>query len=247
MTKTEIAKARHSIVVKSNELIQKSRFELSAIQNKVILYLISKIKPEDEEFKLYEFSIHEFCQVCGIEEYSGGNYAALKKAIKEIADKSMWVTLNDGSETLVRFIERPYIERNSGIIKIKLDELMKPYLLQLQESFTQYELIYTIRFKGKYSIRLYELIKSVHYNELSAYERIFTLEDLKTRLGAGTSYSAWKNFKARVLEPAIMEINEHSDKHVEYEAILEGKSVNRIRLKIKSKNWLEANKEQEIL
>lgn len=247
MTQDQISKARHSMVIKSNELIQKSRYELTAIQNKVILYLISKIKPEDEDFKLYEFSITEFCQVCGIEEYSGGNYSALKKAIKEIADKSVWITLEDGRETLIRFIERPYIEPHSGTIKIKLDEFMKPYLLQLKENFTKYELVYTIRFKGKYSIRLYELIKSVHYNELSAYERIFTLEELKNRLGAGASYSAWKNFKARVLEPAITEINEHSDKHIEYEAILEGKAVNRIRLKIKSKDWLEANKEQEVL
>ena len=247
MTTEQISKARHSLVVKSNELIQKSRFEMTALQQKVILYLISKIKPDDEEFKLYEFSITEFCQVCGIEEYSGGNYTALKKAIKEIADRSVWITLEDGTETLVRFIERPYIERNSGIIKIKLDELMKPYLLQVQESFTKYELIYTVRFKGKYSIRLYELIKSVHYNELSAYERIFTLDDLRKRLGIGTSYTEWKNLKARVLEPAIEEINQYSDKHIEYEAILEGKSVNRIRLKIKSKSWLEANEGQGLL
>ena len=37
-------------VVKSNILIQKSRFNFTAQEQKIILYLISKIKPEDKDF-----------------------------------------------------------------------------------------------------------------------------------------------------------------------------------------------------
>ena len=69
-------------VVKSNDLIQKSRFDLSLQEQKIILYLISQITPYDEEFKLYEFSIQDFCNICGIDHTSGGNYADLKKAVK---------------------------------------------------------------------------------------------------------------------------------------------------------------------
>ena len=77
----------NKFVVKANDLIQKSRFDLSLLQQKVVLYLISQIKPWDEDFTLYEFSIKEFCKVCGIEEKSGRNYQMLKSTIKEIADK----------------------------------------------------------------------------------------------------------------------------------------------------------------
>ena len=68
-------------VVKSNDLIQKSRFDLSLQEQKIVLYLISQITPYDEEFKLYEFSIPDFCKICGIDHTSGGNYADLKKAV----------------------------------------------------------------------------------------------------------------------------------------------------------------------
>ena len=83
---------RHGTVVKANELIQKSRFSLSLQQQKIVLYLISQISPFDEDFKLYEFSIAEFCKVCGIDDTNGKNYIDLKQAIKEIADKSLWIT-----------------------------------------------------------------------------------------------------------------------------------------------------------
>ena len=75
---------RNRTVVKANELIQKSRFNLSLQQQKIVLYLISQITAFDEDFKLYEFSINEFCKVCGIDDTSGKNYTDLKNAIKDI-------------------------------------------------------------------------------------------------------------------------------------------------------------------
>lgn len=234
---------RHNTVVKANELIQKSRFSLSLQQQKVVLYLISQITPFDEDFKLYEFSIVEFCKVCGIDFDNGKNYADLKSAIKEIADKSIWIKLPNGKETLVRWIEKPYINDKSGIIQIKLDADMKPYLLQLKENFTQYELLWTLKFKSKYTIRLYELIKSIHYHDIQEYSRDFELEELRRMLGAET-YKTYQSFKTRVLEPAIEEINGYSDKNVVYEPIKNGRTVSKIRLTITSKDSLDVLKLQ---
>ena len=234
---------RKNTVVKANELIQKSRFSLSLQQQKVVLYLISQITPFDEDFKLYEFSIVEFCKVCGIDYDSGKNYADLKAAIKEIADKSVWIRLANGKQTLVRWNEKPYIDDNSGLIQIKLDADMKPYLLQLKENFTQYELLWTLNFKSKYTIRLYELVKSIHYHELDTYSRDFTLEELRGMLGAET-YKTYQTFKVRVLEPSIEEVNQYSDKNVSFEPIKNGRAVSKIRLTISTKNTVDRLKLQ---
>lgn len=234
---------RKNTVVKANDLIQKSRFSLSLQQQKVVLYLISQITPNDEDFKLYEFSIVEFCKVCGIDYDSGKNYADLKAAIKEIADKSVWIRLANGKQTLVRWIEKPYIDDNSGIVQIKLDADMKPYLLQLKENFTQYELLWTLNFKSKYTIRLYELVKSIHYHELDTYSREFELEELRRMLGAET-YKTYQTFKVRVLEPSIEEVNQYSDKNVSYEPIKNGRAVSKIRLTITTKDTLDRIKLQ---
>ena len=232
---------REKQVVKANELIQKSRFSLSLLQQKIVLYLISQISVFDEEFKLYEFDIREFCQVCGLDYDNGGNYAYLKDQIKAIRDKSIWIRLKDGRDTTLAWIEKPYISEKSGKIQIRLDEDMKPFLLQLKENFTRYDLIFTLSFKSKYTIRLYELVKSIHYHDLEPYERTYTVEELKTLLDA-EKYDTYQHFRERVLDKSIQEINEYSDKVVSYEAIRVGRSIQKIKLKVSSKDSIEALK-----
>lgn len=234
-------------VTKSNDLIQKSRFELTTTQQKLILFLISKIKPSDDDFKLCEFSIHEFCAICGIDEYNGGNYIAIKQAIEDIAQKFIWVTLDNEEETMLRWIEKPYINKKTGIIKIRFDKDMKPFLLQLKSNFTQYELFWTIQFKSKYSIRMYEYFKSVHYNKELSYERIFTVEELRKILGAQDVHKEWKNFKARVLEPAIEEINNFSNQYIEYQAMTTGRTVDKVWIKVTEREfWKSVGKNRLI-
>ena len=229
---------RNKMVVKANDLIQKSRFNMTLQQQKIILFLISQVSPYDEDFKEYEFSIQEFCRVCGITISSGKNYQDVKRCIKDIADKSVWVNVNGDEETLLRWIEKPYINNKNGIVRIRLDEDMKPFLLQLKENFTRYELIYTLYFKSKYTIRLYELVKSIHYRELEEYRRVLSLEELRKALG-GETYTEYRDFKRRVLDVAVNEINAHSDKQVSYTPIKKGRNVVAIELCIQTKSILE--------
>jgi len=229
MKKAEIELLREYKVVKNNNLIQRSRYELSVQEQKIILYLITKIKPEDTEFDLYEFNIKDFCEVCGINT-SGKNYILLKDVIKELADKSMWVKLENGYETLVRWIERPFINPKSGIIKIKLDELMRPYLLQLKEHFTAYNLYYILAMKSKYSIRIYELLKSYE----SLFEYTIEIEGLK-RIISAERYTTYKDFRINVLDIAVKEINDFGDIFVTYTVEKAGKKVDKIKFSIKPK------------
>ena len=232
---------RNVTVRKANELIQKSRFNLSLQQQKIILYLISQITPYDEEFKLYEFSIPEFCRVCGIDYENGKNYIDLKHAIKEIADKSLWISIAEDEETLLRWIEKPYINKRDGVVKIRLDNDMKPYLLQLKQNFTQYELIFTLHFRSKYAIRLYELIKSIHFHDLSRYSRRYAPIELQRILGAEI-YKEYRDFKRRVLLPSLKEINEYSDKNVTMEEVRRGRKVLAVEFAISSKDSMETLK-----
>ena len=225
-------------VNKSNELIQRSRFNLSLQEQKIILYLISHISPYDTEFKEFSFSILDFCKVCGIDPDGGKNYRDIKAAIKSIADQSIWIQINDDEETLLRFIEKPYLNKNSGTIKIRLDPDMAPYLLNLRQNFTSYELVFTLRFSSKYSIRLYELIKSIHYRQLEQYERIFPLEELKRIMGAET-YKTYQTFKTRALNMAVNEINRYSDTNIQYVPLKKGKAVQAIKFIIKPKELNE--------
>lgn len=240
MQNNDTLEIRSKSIRKSNDLITKSRFDLSIQQQKILLYIIAQIKPYDEDFKTYSFSIQEFCRVCGISS-SGKNYSDLKAAIKGIRDKSVWVTMPDGKESLLAWIEKAKIDGGNGTVEIRLDDDLKPFLLQLKENYTQYELIYTLNFQSKYTIRLYELIKCIHYHDLERYSRVYSISELKTLLGAET-YKTTQHFKDRVIAPSVSEINEYSDKMVSYSFIKTGRAYTDIEFTIWSKETLEALK-----
>lgn len=226
----------NAIVRKSNDLIKKSHFSLSAQQQKIILYLISKIKPNDDSFCTYSFSISEFCEVCGI-SLSGGNYTSVKNQIKAIADKSMWLEIDNGKgSTLVRWIESPKIFYDSGMIELRLNEGLRPYLLQLKQNFTEYDFAYIVRLRSKYAIRLYELIQCIHYHTGEAYCKEFSLAELVQAFGAESdSYTDdYRAFKRRVLTPSISEINQTTDKRIVCEEVKNGRKVVALRFTVSS-------------
>jgi len=225
---------RHRTIIKANALIQKSRYSLSLLQNKIVNYLISQISTYDEDFRFVDFSIPDFCRLCGMDETSGKNYKNLKTAIKGIADKSVWVELEDGTETILRWIEKPYINKNSGIIRIKLDEDMKPYLLQQKKNYTAREALWTYSFEYKYTERLYQYVCSIHYHKAEVYVSTITLDELRVRLDA-ENYTTYQALKSRVLIPAVNEINEMTDKYVKLSPIKKGRAVEAIQLSVMTK------------
>lgn len=237
---------RDRLVVKSNELIQKSRFSLTVQQQRIILYLISKIEYGDEDFKEYEFSIKEFCRVCGLYDESGKYYPELKRQIKAIRDKSMWIEISEGEEILLSWLDGAHISRNSGKIKVRLNKDMKPYLLRLRENFTKYEIVNVLCMRSKYSIRLYELVKSLHFQELETYVKVFTVDELRKRLDA-EKYPRFCNFNQRVLKPAVQEINYYTDKEVSYELVKPGKMVEAIAMTVRTKDAEDRMKARDMI
>jgi plasmid replication initiation protein len=220
-------------VVKSNDLIQKSRFNLSVQEQKIILYLISKIKPDDSELNEQHFEITDFCRACGLDYDNGGNYKHIKDTVKSLSDKSVWIKTEAG-EVLLRWIYTAKIIPQSGLISVRISDEVKPYLLQLKERFTQYELLYTLAMKSQYSIRLYEILKSYEYR----HGQTFSLSDLKKKLSAET-YSRYPDFRRKVLDISMREINELSDLTVTYSIQKEGRKFSKINFNVKLKKNID--------
>lgn len=219
MTDEEKTAQQYALVVKSNELIRKSRFSLSLTEQRIVLYLISKIKPNDTDLLEYEFNIKDFCEVCGIDYFT--NLSQLKEIIKALRDKSTWITLPNGAETLVSWIEKPYLFRDSGSIKVRLDRDLMPYLLQLKDNFTQYELIAILALKSKFSLRLYELFKS--YESIGKYE--VSLEELRKLMMLENEYPLIADFRRYVIDKSVEEIERFTDLQISYEKIKQGRSI----------------------
>lgn len=243
--KIDILTKREYLVVKGNELVQNNRFELSLTEQKTVAFICSMIKPIEAidrakgvPFQLeYEFNIRDYCKVCGIDYDAGKNYADVKATLKHLRDRSMWLTLEDGSETLVGWLAKVTTNKKSGIAHIKLDEDLVPYLFDLGQRFTQYQLYNILAMKSAFSVRIYELMKSYAFQKSKTFEvdelkRLLMVEDVK-------SYDRFPDFRRKVLEKAQKEINELTDLNIYYEPITKGRKVVKVKFRIEQKNPME--------
>lgn len=226
--KIEIAKQRSYPVKKSNEIIQKARYDLNIAELKTLAYIFSKIKPTDTELQDYTFSIKEYCQVCGIDYKNGNNYINVKKYLKALRDKSFWILDETGQEVLVGWLSKARIQPKSGKITVRLDDDIQKHVIGLFGNYTQYELLSTLPMKSSYSFRTYELLKSYAFTR----HHTFDIDELKSVLAA-TNYVNFKDFRRYVLEVATKEINQYTDIEITWEPIKKGRKVIQVRFNIK--------------
>ena len=116
----------------------------------------------------------------------------------------------------------------------------------IERYFTQYLLKQTSQLKSIYSVRLYELL--VQWKEAKKTP-VFDLNTFRGQLGLGVNeYKVMGNFKLRVLDMAVNEINEKTDLKVSYEQTKKGRKIVGFQFKVlvKSKPKPTNNKEGNV-
>jgi plasmid replication initiation protein len=117
--------------------------------------------------------------------------------------------------------------KGQGLIEIGIEPKLRPYLFELRQNFTTYQLELALILKSKFSKRMYEMLSQFKNTGIF---RISVL-DLKERLSLYNpktkeeQYEKWSAFDKYVLKIAHKEINKHTDIQFEYEAIKTGTKV----------------------
>lgn len=223
-TKSDILSAQSMYVVKGNALIQKSRYSLSLMEQKAILFLISKIKPTDEAEHSYTFSVKDFCLACNFHQDSGFYVGYVRQVMEELGKKTVSVDLGEGKTLISHWFSSTIIDAKTNSFEVLFDKNLAPYLFQLKNFYTQYSLEYVLPMKSKYSIRLYEFLRSV---KSKSYRQRYTVDELRERVDCD-KYPAYKEFRRNVLDPAIEDINKFTDLEVRYEPIKSGRKITHI-------------------
>jgi len=246
---------RAEVIAQGNDLIRHARFQLTALEQNIIYFAMSKVKPTDKDFMRLNFTVAEFCEVCGIKaedgHQGGREYRRIKNAVKSVADKSAWTTYSDGSEVLVRWFDTAKIQPSTGEMSIILSQSIKPYLIGLierakagGEGYTQTLLLTHLALQSKHSKRLYEILKSYLYSSgsLEKLYRVTVLEyemdELKKLMNAGT-YGRYQDLRRKVLDVATREINALTDIAVSYAPVKTGRKTTGISFTFQHKKDTE--------
>jgi plasmid replication initiation protein len=214
------------IVVKSNKVVEAS-YLLSLSEQRVLLACIAQIDSREELTEQFQFEVSaaEIVDLAGLDSFTNA-YRDLKRAAEKLYDRS--VVINDPdpenpqiTERKTRWISSIDYIPGEGKLVLNFASGIIPYLSRLSKEFTQYKLKHVARFESIYSIRLYELL--VQWSSVG--EREIEVEWLKNQFQVGDKYKRLGDLKKRVIDPAIEEINAHSNLWVKYGQRKSGRTV----------------------
>lgn len=221
------------IVTQSNHLVQ-ARYNLPLAEQRLVLTMISKIQPDDEDFKPYRISVSELSEFLGIDK--GSAYRECKKTTENLLKRVLSIEESDGLLQTNWVSSAKYID-GSGMVNLSFDPLLKPYLLQLKSNFTSCKLEMLLSFKSQYTVRMYTLLKQ--YERLK--EREVDVNELRELLGLRKDqHIEYSNFKNNILKVTQKELTEKADLYFEFDEIKYGRRVGAIRFRIFTKNLTKA-------
>lgn len=223
------------MVFKSNLLINKViNCNYNKNELRLICYLISQIKPKQQLFDEKVVDVKNFFKMDKI------NTKYINKFITDLESKVFYILNRDTFQREpLRWFE--YISYKNGVITCKLDDELKPYLLNLKNNTTQYPYSLIEKLDDTYSILMLELLKA---NLKLGYRRI-SLDDLKDYLQIPNSYT-FTIIKNRILKVVQKNIDKNTDIKFEFTNILRGKKIEALNFIIIDK-VLQKQREDEKL
>lgn len=196
--------------VAANDII-KGKQSMTLQTARLIRLLITQVVKEDKDLKTYT------CKITDLAKFFNISKNNLYRDIKQICNCAMLstVSIGDGDPKhpwkMFHWLSTAQYD-GAGTLTLRLSDEIKPYVLELEKWFTQYQLKNILEFNSYYAIRLYELIKCRDgENKNSQSELEFTIDELRTFFDCEKKYSAFKDFRKNVIEIAVREINEKSD------------------------------------
>ena len=241
-----------NLIVKDNALITASH-KLGEVEQRLILLAILKGREfcdSVEQLKGKELIIHadDYMQTFGVDRSVA--YKALKQAVMGLFDaKWGYKYINDKGNKVVRY-ERftqsaQYVE-GEGTVSFRFADAIIPMLVELEKRFTSYEIEQVAELTSSYAMRLYEFFMQ-HLDKKTGKGWLdISLDDLRFRFGLlPTEYQAMKDFKKRVLELSLKQINTKTDLSATYTQRKQGRVIVGFRFEFERKTNAKPKKTKE--
>jgi len=243
----------NDLVVKNNALIDAS-YTLSLIEQRLIGLALVKANNQHQEITSDTvLTIHagEYAEQFKVD--SSVAYKALKEASERLFLRYFSYTLYGlefGKEYSLkrpkklrdcdiptvmksRWVQKVGYTESEGLLHFQLTSDVVMLVANSKEYFTSYYLSQTTDFTSTYATRLFELLmkwKNV------GHIPFIDIQQLRGQLGVEPKqYKMTADFKKRVLDIAVEQVNQHSDYKIEYEQHKQGRTITGFSFKFKQK------------
>lgn len=244
-------------VVEHNDLIS-SVAKMDKTPLKIFELAVSAIDtenpPKDNTIYLSKQELFSFFDVS-----SANKHSRFKQAIEKMQKQAYFQVreVKDQGYEMLSIVPIPTVKWNSynDEVMIRFNPDIMPYLIELNQNFTQYALSDIVELNSKYSIILYKWL-CMSYNQFEYYsakgERreeqlekyrnpAISIQELRRLTDTINDYQRFTHFETWVLKKPIEEIDEHTHFKVTYDKIKKGRSIDSIVFHITKKRMADDN------
>ena len=227
----EIDKRESLRVVTDNRIIDAGDLSALSLNARKLLYVaISQCRKGDKAFYTYETTPTELAEMWGVNRQQV--YKVAKKICKELM--KITIELPNGSKGFkMRHLFELCDYDDDSVLVFKLHEEMTSLLLGLKGDFSKPLVWDFMKMRSTYSMALWHLFqKEMHSFKpmMSApIEFDLTLEELRRVTGTEHKFKQVGQFKAKVLDRAVIDIKRNCWVDITYENIKHGRFVTGFR------------------
>ena len=144
---------------------------------------------------------------------SGGNrYRDLKSAVDKLYSRSITIENPDPDNPKLSFTRTRWVHsidyyEGEGRLVLYFAPKLIPYIADLQGNYRSFEKLQVSNFKSKHTLKLYQLL--IQWQGRG--QRELTLDEIRKIFDLGDVYQKVAELKRRVIDPAIADINEHTN------------------------------------
>ena len=221
--------------IRQAKALTNARYDYTELQQDLFFFIISKLHPDNKD--VYLLSIKELSGLTG-SRYTATN---LEKATGDMGSRVFNVPTEKGTgyEQIWMFQGVKYLQ-GQRILRFQLTKPILPYLFDLKNNFTSYELAAALRLNSKYAKRIYPICSQ--WKDLGETKK-FDLQDFKKVLGLidddGERMKQIIDLRTNVLDVAVKQINEHTELHISYNLEKVGRSFKNIVFTVKTQALAE--------
>jgi plasmid replication initiation protein len=233
-------------VYKANKVIE-AGYKLTLNEQRVVLACIAQVHSKEALLTTDEFelSAKDFATIFSVSNDNA--YHALVEVAKTLFARYVVVDNPYPDRPRVKRLEMRWISSieylpDDGKISLCFSQKMLPFLSELKSTFTKYRLEHVGKMTCVYAIRLYELL--VQWQSTGTRE--IQIDWLKKQFQIDDKYAAMKDFKKYVIDPAVNDINTHSNYQVSWTQRKTGRNVTHLTFTFAEKQPLIPEKPKRV-
>ncbi|WP_460926621.1 replication initiation protein, partial [Spirosoma agri] len=223
-----------------SNLFTESRQEFTELEKKIVTLVINQVGYISYKGQI-EPKQNLKVQVPFI-ELSKNHYDQVEAAARKMSKKQICYR-NEKSKNFTFLTPFPLIRTAHNISGVKVLEVtilteVVPYLAELGQRYTQYDVDVMLSLTSTYAMRMYEIVSMFHNRGQHTFK--YNVEELRNLLNCKPTYR-WNDFKTNLLDVAQRELLHKADINLEWVPSRKvGKTITELEFSVKTAHQLAA-------